>query len=107
MAQAHKVLVFGNAGAGLVALRNQLAPEQSVETVAHFGFGQRHHRIPAGELIAAGHDCVHRQGIVVGRDERLLDHDCEHADLDWIQIETFIAVGGGCTRSGFGHRFAL
>ena len=105
VAQADLVFPLGNAGAGLVPLGHEAALDQAVEGGQHGGFGQVHHRLAPGELVAAGEQGVDRQGIGVGGDEGFFDENREDTHLEVVQIETGAGFrcGGGDVGGGVGH----
>jgi hypothetical protein len=62
VAQADLVFPLGDAGAGLVALADEAALGEAVEGGEHGGLGEAHHRLAAGELVAAADQRIDRQG---------------------------------------------
>jgi hypothetical protein len=58
IAQAQQMFVFGDARAGLIALRHETTLDQRRERGAHLFVTERHHRVASGELVAARDDGV-------------------------------------------------
>ena len=101
MTQADLVFPLGDPRAGLVALADEAPLGEAVEGVLHGRLGQAHHRLAAGQLVAAGHQGIEGQGVDVRRDEGFFDEHGEDADFKVVEVEG--RVLGGCGRVGHGR----